>query len=126
MINIFKLILFQLKTLFNEMAQRKVPTTAHLAKLEDLLCVVKGIEQEAYDITSVLPSKNNVVLNGKVVTLKQTEVTSATINNDKSIDSPSKSTAGAIVLILMSIPKVPTKAPVACRAALLVKCPSKN
>ena len=47
------------------MAQGKVPTTAHLAKLEDLLRVVKGIEQEAYDITSVLPSKNNAVLNGK-------------------------------------------------------------
>ena len=68
------------------MAQGKVPTTAHLAKLEDLLRVVKGIEQEAYDITSVLPSKNNAVLNGKLVTLKQMEVTSATINNDKSID----------------------------------------
>ena len=81
-----KLILFRLKPLFKKMAQGKVPTTAHLAKLEDLLRVVKGIEQEAYDITSVLPSKNNAVLNGKLVTLKQMEVTSATINNDKSID----------------------------------------
>eukprot|EP00943_MAST-04B_sp_MAST-4B-sp1_P008759 g8759.t1 len=64
----------------------KPPTDAHLAKLQDLLSVVKDIEQEVYDATSILTMKSNAVLNGKLASLKQVEDTSASMNNNESMN----------------------------------------
>mgnify|MGYP001260308925 CR=1 FL=1 len=63
----------------------KPPTDAHLAKLQDLLSVVKDIEQEVYDATSILTMKSDAVLNGKLASLKQVEDTSASMNNNESM-----------------------------------------
>jgi hypothetical protein len=78
--------LFYVNYSTTSMARIKPPTDAHLAKLQDLLSVVKDIEQEVYDVTSMLSMKSNTVLNDKLASLKHLEDTSASVNNNGSMN----------------------------------------